>query len=356
MFISISLCTTIGIHVHAYNSCKKKTKQRQKSKKNKDQYTKRFIYKYVFFFHHGLHMSVPFDSLLVISLVMSESFWPNWVEDKENVVLFWPRWLVKLFKRCTESVLSKATLSLIRGTVCGWKVNFCSGCKFAMVGWFTCAGLEELVVTTKGERHGAEEVLILMGWTRRMKTLEHGTEALLYCKTPEAGTRYATCPEAALTLADCVLYTKLLAMLFWFWTDNHSVASQVLPFTLWFVSFWVSTDWFVVITELVLSTFAVRFWFGQARCIRSCICWLGINGIWESEFSESWSEDMVTVVRWFSRRDRKSVSTPSVFSRYWLTLLAHSLNPSRYLFILDTLFPSVAKMTKNKIIHVHVYA
>lgn len=74
------------------------------------------------FFHHGLHMSVPFDSLLVISLVMSESFWPNWVEDKENVVLFWPRWLVKLFKRCTESVLSKATLSLIRGTVCGRKL------------------------------------------------------------------------------------------------------------------------------------------------------------------------------------------------------------------------------------------
>lgn len=103
------------------------------------------------FFYYGFYMLVFFDFLLVIFLVMLELFWLNWVEDKENVVLFWFRWFVKLFKCCIEFVFLKVILLLIWGIVCGRKVNFCLGCKFVMVGWFICVGFEELVVIIKGE-------------------------------------------------------------------------------------------------------------------------------------------------------------------------------------------------------------
>lgn len=65
------------------------------------------------FFYYGFYMLVFFDFLLVIFLVMLELFWLNWVEDKENVVLFWFRWFVKLFKCCIEFVFLKVILLLI---------------------------------------------------------------------------------------------------------------------------------------------------------------------------------------------------------------------------------------------------
>lgn len=66
------------------------------------------------FFYYGFYMLVFFDLLLVIFLVMLELlFWLNWVEDKENVVLFWFRWFVKLFKCCIEFVFLKVILLLI---------------------------------------------------------------------------------------------------------------------------------------------------------------------------------------------------------------------------------------------------
>lgn len=66
------------------------------------------------FFYYGFYMLVFFDLLLVIFLVMLELlFWLNWVEDKENVVLFWFRWFVKLFKCCIEFVFLKVIMLLI---------------------------------------------------------------------------------------------------------------------------------------------------------------------------------------------------------------------------------------------------
>lgn len=65
------------------------------------------------FFYYGFYMLVFFDFLLVIFLVMLELFWLNWVEDKENVVLFWFRWFVKLFKCCIEFVFLRVILLLI---------------------------------------------------------------------------------------------------------------------------------------------------------------------------------------------------------------------------------------------------
>lgn len=185
--------------------------------------------------------------------------------------------------------------------------------------------------------------------------LEYGMGVLLYCKMLEVGMRYVICLEVVLILVDCVLYIKLFVMLFWFWIDDYLIVLLVLLFIFWFVLFWVLIDWFVVIIELVLLMFVVMFWFGCVWCIWFCICWLGINGIWELEFLEFWFEDMVIVVRWFSRWDWKLVLILLVFFRYWLILLVYLLNLSWYLFILDIFFLLVVKMIKNKIIYVYVY-